>query len=94
MPSPYDAEAFEWDDANESELARHRIGPSEVEQVFSSDPLFVRNKRNAAGDRKMIGRTAGGRVLTIVVRWQQESRSLRPITGWDCTEGERNRYLK
>src|SRR5579871_5820901 len=46
----------------------------------------------APGDYKMIGRTDGGRLLTIVVRWDLSRRTLRPITGWDSTAGERTRY--
>ena len=42
---PWDAEGFEWDEANESELAdpRHLIQPWEVEQVFWSGPVWVPN---------------------------------------------------
>jgi len=52
------------------------------------------NRKHRAGDWKMVGTTRGGRALTIVVRWQEERVVLRPITGWDCTRGERSRYLK
>lgn len=64
----YERAAFEWDQGNESELARHRIFPEEVEQVFDNDPAWASNKRNRPGNRLMVGRTNSGRVLTIVVR--------------------------
>ena len=35
---------FEWDSANESELARHHITLREVDQVFDNEPVWVRNK--------------------------------------------------
>ena len=40
---PWDAEGFEWDEANESELAdpRHPIQPWEVEQVFWNRPVWA-----------------------------------------------------
>ena len=36
---PWEAEGFEWDEANESELAQphHPIRPWEVEEVFGTD---------------------------------------------------------
>jgi hypothetical protein len=65
---PSEAEGFDWDDGNEDELARHHITPHEVEQVFDNEPTWGANKRLAAGKWLMVGRTNGGRVLTIVVR--------------------------
>ncbi len=94
MPHPVEADAWDWDDGNESELARHGIGTTEVEDVFLSDPRWVPNKRHRAGDWKMLGRTRGGRRLTIVVRYDPARRLLRPITGWDTTVAERSRYSK
>lgn len=82
---------FEWDEGNESELARHRIAPEEVEQVFDNDPVWASNKRNRPSNRLMIGRTDSGRELTIVVRIQL-GEMIRAITGWDSTRGERSRY--
>jgi uncharacterized DUF497 family protein len=91
---PKEAEGFEWDEANESELAdpRHPIQPWEVVQVFWNVPVWVRNKKVGSGDYKMIGRTNGGRRLTIVVETKGVTRMLRPITGWESTRGELSRY--
>lgn len=86
--------AFEWDEGNESELARHHITPEEVQQVFDNDPAWASNKRNRPGNRLMIGRTNSGRVLTIVVRIVPELELIRAITGWDSTRGERARYQR
>jgi uncharacterized DUF497 family protein len=91
---PWDAEGFEWDEANESELAdpRHPIQPWEVEQVFWNGPVWARDKRKASGDYKMVGRTDGGRRLTIVVEVKASKWQVRPITGWESTKGELSRY--
>jgi uncharacterized DUF497 family protein len=80
---PSQATEFEWDDANERELWRHRIAPGEVEEVFDNHPAWIPNKRNRAGDWKMVGRTNGGRSVTVVVRHDEDSLLLRAITGWD-----------
>jgi hypothetical protein len=42
----------------------------------------------------MIGFTNGGRALTLVVLVKPQARLWRTITGWDCTDGERTRYLR
>ena len=90
---PRQAATFEWDAANEDELARHRLMPREVVDVFDSEPVWLRNKRQGSGNWRMVGRTAGGRVLTVIVLYRAETRTLRPITGWDATRGERS-YLR
>lgn len=90
---PREAESWEWDEDNESELAAHGISVDEVEQVWAEGPEWVRNKKHRAGDYKMLGPTFGGRLLTIVVRYNPDRRSNRAITGWDSTDGEKTRYL-
>ncbi len=91
---PADAEAWEWDEGNETELYRHRIAVREVHEVWCNDPVWVPNIRHRAGDWKMLGQTNGGRRLTIVVRLCSDRNVLRPITGWDSTAGERSRYFE
>jgi uncharacterized DUF497 family protein len=90
---PRDAELIEFDDGNESELAAHQISPVEVEQLFANDPKWAQNKKRRAGLWKAIGYTDGGRALTVPVMYDEIRLSVRPITGWDATAGERNRYL-
>ena len=90
---PRFAEAWKWDEHNEEELARHRVSEAEVYQVWANGPLWARNKRKGSGDYKMIGRTDGGRALSIVVSYYPERGVIRAITGWDATAGERKRYL-
>jgi len=81
---PSTAESWEWDEGNERELAQHRIMPTE----------WAPNVRHHAGDWKMMGKTSGGRRLTIVVRFYEDRAVLRPITGWETTVGERARYFE
>ena len=88
---PSRADGFEWNDWNERKLWEHRILPWEVEQVFLNGPAWTRNKRAGSGDYKMLGRTNGGRRLTIVVQVKSRERVLRAITGWDSTPGELTR---
>ena len=90
---PSEAEVFDWDEGNEDELRDHAISSDEVEQVFANGPVFAPNKRHRAGDWKMLGRTDGGRSLTVVVHLDETRLALRPITGWDATRGEMSRYF-
>jgi len=91
---PWDAEVIEWDEWNERELAAHGISPSEVDELFELRPKWAPNKKHRAGDHKMMGYTEAGRAITVVVSLNEVRRSLRPITGWDCTPGEKTKHLK
>lgn len=93
MTDPRSAEAIEWDDGNESELAGHAIFPEEVEQLWRNRPTVLPNRTGRSGDFKLVGRTDGGRALTVIVSYDSTRRCLRPITGWGCTAGEMTRYL-
>lgn len=91
---PSQAIAFEWDEGNERELARHHVTAEEVEQVFLTDhPLWARNRRGRSGEWLMVGVTTGGRLLTVVIRMKDDGDTLRAITGWDSATGERTQYL-
>jgi hypothetical protein len=91
---PWLAEEIEWDDGNERELAAHRISPAEVHELFEAGPQWVPNRKYRAGDWKMVGYTASGRAITVIVSWDESWARLRPVTGWDCTRGEKTRYLR
>ena len=90
---PWSAEVIEWDPRNEEELHPHGIYLRDIEDVFFDQPKWVPNKRGRSGDFLMIGYNRSRRALTIAVSYDQIRRALRPITGWDCTESERTRYL-
>jgi hypothetical protein len=77
---PSQADNFQWDEGNVSELARHGIAPVEVVQVLENDPVWSGNRRGRAGNWQAHGRTDGGRVLTII-RLMFEDGTFRPITG-------------
>lgn len=94
MTDPRGAETIEWDDGNESELAAHGIYPNEVEQLWRNGPTVLPNRKDRSGDFKLVGRTDGGRSLSVIVNYNSTRRCLRPITGWDCTLGEMTKYLK
>lgn len=88
MGHPDDASQIEFDDANEAHLARHRITPSEVFEVWENDPLWAANKKDRTAGWLMIGRTDGNRPLVIAVLYDERRGSIRPITGRTCAPHE------
>jgi len=90
---PSHAEYVEWDEGNEDELRRHGISVAEAGEVLDAPLAWARNKRHRPGDYKVMGRTAGGRAVSLVVRYDEARRAVRPITGWDATTGELSRYF-
>ena len=91
---PWQVECFQWDHGNEEELAAHQIHAWEVEDLFYSDPVWVPNRSNRSAAWKMVGRTSSGRALTVVATLVESRSALRPVTGWDTTQGERSKYMK
>jgi uncharacterized DUF497 family protein len=91
---PAQASGFDWDTENEAHLARHGVSPSEVVQVLLNGPVWLPNKQHRAGAWKIIGWTDGGRALTIIIRVNTATETLRAVTGWDATAADATRYLQ
>lgn len=90
---PWEAEDFEWDEANEEELSAHSVSPTEVHQVWEGGAYFVPNKKAGSGEWKMLGTTHGGRRLTIILAYDSRRKRIRPITGWDADGVDLARYF-
>lgn len=70
-------------------LGRRSISDLEVAQVPRNRHAVARNPR-AVGDRRLlVGRTDGGRVLTLVIEATLEPTTWLVITGWEATAPER-----
>ena len=82
----------ELDEGNESELAAHQITALEAWQVLAGEPVWAPNRKGRAANWLAVGRTDGGRRLTLPVVYDSERRRARPITGWNSTAGELARY--
>ena len=86
-----DVVEIEWDDDNVEHLAAHHIEPDEVEEVFAR-PFIRRRGGTDARDRyRVLGRTASGRFLTLVVQYKAGG-VIRPFTGWEMRSNERELY--
>ena len=81
---------LEWDDQNIEHIARHNVGPQEVEEICFG--LHISQK---AGDKRYIlsGQSVGGRYINVVV--EQVGKGLfRPITAFEMSESYKRRYMK
>lgn len=72
------------------ELAAHGLTEDDALEVSWNRPTFVRDKID--GRDKMIGRSDGGEVLTIVIEWTRAPGVCDVVTGWRAARGELQRW--
>ena len=73
-------------------LGARTISSEETEQLLGNEHVTVRNPREGAepGTRRLlIGRTDGGRSLTLVIEKTLDPTTWLIVTGWEATETER-----
>ena len=73
-------------------LGTRGIAAEEAEQLPRNEHDTVRNPRDPGepGKRRLlIGRTDGGRVLTLVIERTVDPTTWLIVTGWDSTDAER-----
>jgi len=80
---------LEFDDYNEVELDAHHVSLIEVMQLLENPFTVRRNKKSATGERQLIGRTNGGRTLTVILASTPVEGRWRPVTAWESTKAER-----
>lgn len=83
-------------DAAIDKLGRRRITDDEAEQLAHNRHVILPNVRGREGPRRqplerrvLIGRTDGGRILTLVIEQTPDPESWLIITGWESTVAER-----
>ena len=73
-------------------LGARQISAEEAAQVPRNDHVIVRDPHGGGepGSRRLlIGRTSGGRVLTLVIEATIDSTTWLIVTGWSATDAER-----
>ncbi|MGH2763424.1 MAG: hypothetical protein ACRDL4_05580 [Thermoleophilaceae bacterium] len=73
-------------------LGARRIAAVETEQLLGNPHVIMRNPRSPAepGKRRLlIGRTDGGRTITLVIERTADPASWLVVTGWSSTAAER-----
>ncbi len=84
--------SFDWDEKNVSHIARHRIEPSEVEELFRNDPVVRDHDVRGGEDRwTVVGSTNALRALVVVftVRYG----GIRVVTGWPADRRTAREYF-
>jgi len=77
-----------WDDWNVAHIARHDVGPAEVQEVCHGDPLVQQGR---GGRIVLIGPTAAGRMLEVVL--EPEGRAVYyPVTAFPASRKDRRLY--
>jgi uncharacterized DUF497 family protein len=93
-----DIEGFEWDEANElKSLAKHGVGPREIEQVFVNSPLLLLNDEKHSLSEKRFhayGKTSAGRLLQVSFTLRGGETVIRIISARPMSRKERLRYAE
>jgi hypothetical protein len=76
-------------------LGARQIAAVDAEQLLRNPHVIVRNPRSPANPGKrrlLIGRTDGGRALTLVIERTADPESWLIVTGWSSTASERTMF--
>ncbi len=87
---------FDWDRGNDRKSAeRHDVSQAEAEQAFLNEPLLLsEDRRHSASERRLhaLGRTSGGRYLSVTFTLRGENSLIRVISARDMNRKERKHY--
>lgn len=70
---------------NIDEMARHAVSSVEVQQVIFNRHVTVANPRGESGSILLIGRSDGGRILTVPLAPTDDPGTWRPATAFDAS---------
>ncbi len=71
-------------------LGARAISVSEVRELPWNGPVLIRNPAARSTDRRLLlGRTNGGRCLTLVIEATAEPTTWLVVTGWESSPRER-----
>jgi uncharacterized DUF497 family protein len=83
---------FDWDRGNIEHIAKHRITPSEAEQVILNEPVDLRFElRNGEERITQVGETVAGRILVVVTTTRDDK--IRVVTAIPANRKLRKLYL-
>jgi uncharacterized DUF497 family protein len=77
---------FDWDEANVAHVARHKITPEDVAEVFANDPMDL-SAEVVDGEQRYTGVGHTNRLRVLVLVWTMRGDASRPITAFDASEG-------
>lgn len=80
--------AFEWDEINAAHVRSHSLWDWEVDQLLSNEHVVVPNRKGRGSRQLLIGRTDGGKAITVVIQKTRLVGTYRPVTAWPSTAFE------
>jgi uncharacterized DUF497 family protein len=86
---------FEWDSYNIGHIKRHKVSPSEAEQVIGNDPIFQDGTPEITNGEErwtVYGQTNRQRYLTVV--YTERGPWLRVVTAYTMDSQQRKYYLR
>lgn len=86
---PVEVRMLIWDELNEEHIADHGVTVREVYQVVENPHVVVKNRKRRRGKYLMIGRTRGGRVLTVALANTRTVDTWRPVTAYEATDAQK-----
>jgi uncharacterized DUF497 family protein len=89
---PLDIRELELDDENEAKAANHGVSVIELFQLLDCTIRVFKNRKDRAAAHLMIGRTHGGRTITVPIVETPVPGRWRPVTAWPSTDAEKARY--
>ena len=82
---------FDWDARNTRHLKRHRVTPSEFEELMAREPVYLEYQTRRGEERyKVLGATKGGRILIAV--WTPRAGKVRAITAYRVNRSYQKLY--
>jgi hypothetical protein len=79
---------LEWRRANVLKLLEHGIEQWEVDSILEVDDWVVYAHPDYPEQRRIVGATVRGRILTIALAPTDDLAAWRPVTGWDANTEE------
>lgn len=88
-------DGFDWDEANiKKNEIKHKVFYKECEQVFLDKPLFLKDEKHSANEKRFlcIGKTEKGR--TLFISFTMRNLKVRVISARSADRKEKETYEK
>ena len=88
-------EGFDWDEGNARKNEKHGVTQADAEQIFLNNPLFITSDESHSETERRyraFGKTASGRLLTIIFTLRQNETLIRIISARDMNAKEKRLY--
>lgn len=88
--------SFDWDEANITHIAKHKVLPEEAEEVFYQEPQVISSDEKHSSEEAryaFLGQTKTGRRLSIIFTLRgKHKEKIRVISARDQSKREEKEY--